>query len=76
MVFLDKDRWGLQGSFNRRLSWRECALIQGLPNTIEPGGGLEDKYRVVGNAVPPKFGEMLLKPIVEYETGQKSEENE
>jgi DNA (cytosine-5)-methyltransferase 1 len=49
------------------LSWRECARIQGLPDRIEPSGSLLDKYRVVGNAVPPRLGEILLKPIVEYE---------
>jgi len=38
-----------------------------LPARINPGGSLIDKYRVVGNAVPPKLGEALLKPIVEFE---------
>ncbi|MDF2571142.1 MAG: dcm [Sporomusa sp.] len=61
------DEWILQGDFNRRLSWRECARIQGLPDHISPEGNLNEKYRVIGNAVPPAFGRGLVKPIIEYE---------
>ena len=67
MRYVATDKWELQGSENRRLSWRECAAIQGLPETCLPSGRLEDKYRVIGNAVPPSFGRILLAPIVEYE---------
>lgn len=62
---IGKDAWELQGKQNRRLSWRECAAIQELPSIISPTGNLAQKYRVVGNAVPPVFGEAILKPIVE-----------
>lgn len=61
------DQWELCGEFNRRLSWKECAILQGLPDNIEPEGQLKDKYRVVGNAVPPVFAEAIIKPIVEFE---------
>lgn len=67
MVFVAKDHWALQGDENRRLSWRECAAIQGLPAKAEPSGTLENKYRVVGNSVPPTFGKKLLEPIVRFE---------
>ncbi len=67
MVFISKDKWALQGDFNRRLSWREAARIQGLPDHIAPEGTLEAKYRVIGNAVPPAFGGALLTPVVQYE---------
>lgn len=67
MRYIKKDTWELQGDKNRRLSWRECALLQGLPKTIEPSGTLMDKYRVAGNAVPPKLAEELVRPIVDYE---------
>ncbi|MGH9931856.1 MAG: DNA cytosine methyltransferase [Pyrinomonadaceae bacterium] len=67
MTFIKKDTWQLQGKMNRRLSWRECAAIQGLPTRAVPSGGLLDKYRVIGNAVPPAFGKALLTPIVEFE---------
>lgn len=58
------DKYELCGGLNRRLSWRECAVIQGLPETVKPSGTLMAKYRVVGNAVPPAFGEALLRPVV------------
>ncbi len=58
-----KDKYILQGKINRRLSWRECAAIQGLPDSIKVDGGLFAKYRVVGNAVPPAFGHALLKSV-------------
>lgn len=68
MVYVSKDKWALRGDFNRRFSWRECAVIQGFPNTIEPDGRLESKYRVLGNAVPPAFGRVLVEPIVKHES--------
>lgn len=67
MKHVGKDAWELQGKRNRRLSWRECAAIQGLPEAAIPSGTLKQKYRVVGNAVPPLFGYSLLKPVVEFE---------
>lgn len=65
MVNIGTDAWALQGDVNRRLSWRECVAIQGLPDRLAPTGTLQHRYRVVGNAVPPAFGEALLRPIVE-----------
>ncbi len=69
MIYVKKDKWALQGTCNRRLSWRECAAIQDLPTNIEPTGGISGKYRVVGNAVPPTFGKVLLQPVVKYLQG-------
>jgi len=69
MLYVGKDEWALQGDQNRRLSWRECAAIQGLPQHLEPIGSLDHKYKVIGNAVPPAFGEALLGPVVAYEQG-------
>jgi DNA (cytosine-5)-methyltransferase 1 len=67
MVRLGEDSWALQGEKNRRLSWKECRILQGLPDTLNPDCGLYAKYMVVGNAVPPVFAETLLRPVVEYE---------
>lgn len=69
MKNIGKDQWVLQGEDNRRLSWRECAAIQALPPETVPSGQLEDKYRVVGNAVPPPLGKVLLGPVIEFEDG-------
>lgn len=70
MVYVEKDRWALQGDFNRRISWRESARIQGLPDHISPEGSLAAKYRVIGNAVPPAFGNILMLPVIQYEFGE------
>ncbi len=67
MKFIAKDAWVLQGNANRRLSWRECAFIQGIPPRAFSQIELIDKYRVVGNAVPPALGKALLEPVVKFE---------
>jgi DNA (cytosine-5)-methyltransferase 1 len=64
MTRTGKDRYALQGKTNRRLSWRQCAAIQGLPDQIAVDGGIFAKYRVVGNAVPPPLARALLMPVV------------
>ncbi|MCE5207205.1 MAG: DNA (cytosine-5-)-methyltransferase [Chloroflexi bacterium] len=66
MIYISKDKWALQGDKNRRLSWKECAALQGLPETAIPNGTLMDKYRVIGNAVPPAFAKALIKPIFKF----------
>ncbi|HEX8675397.1 MAG TPA: DNA (cytosine-5-)-methyltransferase [Longimicrobium sp.] len=70
MVFVEKDKWALQGDENRRLSWRECARVQGLPEDgLEVIERLDARYQAIGNAVPPVFGEVLLGPVVAHEQG-------
>jgi DNA (cytosine-5)-methyltransferase 1 len=64
---LGEDSWALQGKSNRRLSWKECRILQCLPDTLNPDIDLIHKYMVVGNAVPPVFAKALLRPVVEYE---------
>ncbi|MFL6313404.1 MAG: DNA cytosine methyltransferase [Terriglobales bacterium] len=66
MRYLSKDKWEMRGVSNRRLSWRECARLQGLPSIMKVPDSLYERYRIVGNAVPPRFGEILLMPIVRY----------
>jgi DNA (cytosine-5)-methyltransferase 1 len=67
MVRLGEDSWALQGKRNRRLSWKECRILQCLPATLDPDIDLIHKYMVVGNAVPPVFATALLGPVIEYE---------
>ena len=68
MIKVGKDHWALQGDLNRRLSWRECAVIQGFPiDRLNFDSPLTQKYKVIGNAVPPHFGYAIVKPVVEYE---------
>ena len=70
MSYIKKDTWVLQGIANRRLSWRECAAIQGLPADAIPAGTLEDKYRVIGNAVPPALARAMISPVIVFESGR------
>lgn len=67
MVYVGKDQWRLQGDCNRRLSWRECLRLQCLPQQMQLDGTLEDKYKVIGNAVPPVFAKAIIEPIVKFE---------
>lgn len=67
MIFISKDTWELQGERNRRLSWKECQRLQCLPLHMEFDGNINDKYKVIGNAVPPIFAQAIINPIVEYE---------
>ncbi|PIQ20995.1 MAG: DNA (cytosine-5-)-methyltransferase [Cytophagales bacterium CG18_big_fil_WC_8_21_14_2_50_42_9] len=72
MVQAGKDHWLLQGRINRRLSWRECAAIQGFPHDqLDTDSNLRAKYKVIGNAVPPCFGYSIVRPVVEYELGHR-----
>lgn len=75
MVKIGKDSWALQGSINRRLSWRECALLQSFTAEIvgqpfEPEGVLKAKYAQIGNAVPPLMAYLIVKPIADFLDGR------
>lgn len=65
MKFVSKDKWKLQGKLNRRLSWRECARLQSLPGAAKPSGTLMDKYRVIGNSVPPPLAKALVSSVIQ-----------
>jgi DNA (cytosine-5)-methyltransferase 1 len=43
----------------RRLTWRECAALQGFPEAWVFLGGQASRFLQVGNAVPAIFGEVL-----------------
>lgn len=64
MKKVGKDHWVLQGDKNRRLSYKECFKIQGIPLQADFDGPLKAKYMVAGNAVPPKLSENVVKPII------------
>lgn len=60
MVKVEKDLWrfGTEG-ITRRFSWREAALIQTFPASLEFYGDLTSKYKQIGNAVPVKLAEII-----------------
>ena len=48
---------------NRRLSVRECAILQSFPDDFVFVGSLNSMYRQVGNAVPVKLAYSIAKEI-------------
>ena len=49
---------------NRGLSIREAALLQGFPAEYEFAGSLDEKFRQIGNAVPPAFAAHVAAHVV------------
>jgi len=47
----------------RRLTWRECAELQGFPTDWRFSGGYGARQRQIGNAVPVIFGRVLGQAI-------------
>lgn len=72
-----KQRWDFSGDHDhlvngeerpileqaRRLSWRECALIQTFDDGFEPSGDVASKFTQIGNAVPPYLAEVLFRHL-------------
>ena len=58
------DKWVFQGKENRRLSYKECALIQTFPENFIFEGTLANKYLQIGNAVPPLFAKKVAEGLV------------
>lgn len=48
----------------RRLTWRECAALQGFPQDWDFRGPVASKFRQIGNAVPAVFGEVLGNSLI------------
>ena len=51
--------WVRLGDQLRRLTWRECASLQGFPEGWVFAGSKASRFLQVGNAVPAVFGEVL-----------------
>ena len=48
----------------RRLSYEECARLQGFPASWRwIGGGLRDRFQLIGNAVPPPLFRAVLEAL-------------
>ena len=55
-----------------RLSWRQCAAIQGFPSDYEFSGDIKSIYKQIGNAVPPPLMQKIADCIMPYFNGKKS----
>lgn len=78
MMFFGHGRWDFQeGKMNqyRRLSVRECARIQSFPDSfIFEGTDIKAQYKMIGNAVPPRLGNVLAKSILAALANQQPSE--
>ena len=54
-----------------RLSWRQCAAIQGFPKDYKFHGDVKSIYRQIGNAVPPPMMQQVAQCIMPYFEGKK-----
>ena len=63
MKRIERDVWEFGDGLTRRFSWREAAVIQTFPESLEFAGDLSSKYRQIGNAVPVKLAEAVAKSV-------------
>lgn len=67
MVKVGTDEWILpETSEHRRLSARECSLIQTFPADYIWKGSLGSIYKQIGNAVPCLLAKAISKPLMDY----------
>lgn len=69
MTKIEKDKWEfINENPARRFSYRECAILQGFKkDLIFPNATtatLNNKYKVIGNAVPPKLFEVVANQLL------------
>jgi DNA (cytosine-5)-methyltransferase 1 len=56
---------------HRGLSIREAALLQGFPPDFVFEGGFDDKYKQIGNAVPPLVAHHFAEHLIRLLSGQR-----
>lgn len=66
MIKKSRDIWVFGEGETRRLSYKEAAVIQTFPETIEFSGNLTSKYKQIGNAVPVLLAEAIGKEVYEF----------
>jgi len=65
MEYVKKDKWQFGNGYSRRLSVKECARIQTFPDNFVFCGTLSNKYRQIGNAVPPLLAKQIAEVVKE-----------
>jgi len=48
----------------RSITVREAARLQGFPDDFEFLGSMTDQYKMIGNAVPPKFSDIIARSLL------------
>ena len=66
MKKLEADKWEFGEGVTRRLSYKECALIQTFPKNMTFVGNLTSKYKQIGNAVPIRFAEFIAESVKNF----------
>lgn len=56
--------WYIHPSEHRTLTVREAARIQTFPDRFRFWGSRSDAFRLIGNAVPPRLGEVIAEAIL------------
>ncbi len=63
---LGTDRWRfVSRAPARRLSYKECAALQGFPRSYKWAGTVRQRFQMIGNAVPPPLFKAVLLPLSE-----------
>lgn len=75
MVFNDGTNIPWHPWFDRVITVREAATIQGFPLDFEFVGKFQDQYRQVANAVPPIFSSKLANQFIKTITNQATNSN-
>ncbi len=62
---IDTDHWRFSRDGRaRRLSYRECAALQGFPATfVWDRGTVRERFQMIGNAVPPPIFEAVVRAL-------------
>ncbi|MFZ3199715.1 MAG: DNA cytosine methyltransferase [Candidatus Acidiferrales bacterium] len=65
LLRIDTDHWKFTRKGRaRRLSYRECALLQGFPRSFKwRRGNIRERFQMIGNAVPPPLFEAVLRAL-------------
>lgn len=62
-TYFGNPRYFLHPSDHRGLTVREAARLQTFPDTFEFIGTEAEKYKMIGNAVPPKFAKSIAEQL-------------
>lgn len=62
---IDTDHWEFTHKGRaRRLSYEECAALQGFPRSwMWTRGKVRDRFQMIGNAVPPPLFQAVVRPL-------------